>query len=167
MSTAGALPTVRPATESDALAIAALEADALGRDAWSPGLVAEGVAARLPTVRYLVAERDGVLVGYAVASVVADIAELQRIAVAERQRRGGVATLLLDAVLAEAARERADRVLLEVREDNTAARAFYAARGFVEVDRRPRYYADGAPALVLRRALGRGCGGSAPAGVAR
>ena len=37
--------------------------------------------------------------------------------------------------------------------------AFYATRGFVEVDRRPRYYRDGAPAVVLRRPLVTGCGG--------
>ena len=35
--------------------------------------------------------------------------------------------------------------------------AFYAARGFVEVDRRPRYYRDGSTAVVMRRQLG-GCG---------
>jgi ribosomal-protein-alanine N-acetyltransferase len=37
--------------------------------------------------------------------------------------------------------------------------AFYAAHGFVEVDRRPRYYRDGSTAVVMRRSLGGGCGG--------
>ena len=73
-------------------------------------------------------------------------------------RRAGVASALLDEVLALAAAGGADRVLLEVREDNADALAFYAARGFVEVDRRRRYYRDGATAVVLRRPLGRGCG---------
>ena len=54
----------------------------------------------------------------------------------------------------------ADRQLLEVREDNAGALSFYAARGFVEVDRRRRYYRDGATAVVLRRGLGPACGGS-------
>jgi ribosomal-protein-alanine N-acetyltransferase len=150
--------TVRPATESDVDAIAASEADNLGADAWSPGLVAEGVAGRLPTVHYLVAEEAGEVVGHAVASVVADVAELQRIAVAEQVRRRGVGAALLAEVVALAARAGADRLLLEVREDNTAALGFYAAEGFVEVDRRPRYYRDGATAVVLRRPVGRGCG---------
>jgi ribosomal-protein-alanine N-acetyltransferase len=48
-----------------------------------------------------------------------------------------------------------------VREDNAGALAFYAASGFTEVDRRRRYYRDGATAVVLRRGLGRGCGGGA------
>jgi ribosomal-protein-alanine N-acetyltransferase len=152
--------TVRAATESDLEAIAASEADNLGADAWSWGLVEEGVAGRLPTVHYLVAEEDGQVVGHAVISLVADIAELQRIAVALGHRRRGVAGALLEEVVGLAVRSGADRLLLEVRADNDAALSFYAAHGFVEVDRRPRYYRDGATAIVLRRSLGEGCGGS-------
>ena len=142
---------VRPAAESDVEAIAASEAANLGRDAWSGGLVAEGVAGRLPTVHYLVAESDGVLVGHAVASLVADIGELQRIAVADPWRRRGVASALLDEVVALAERGGVERLFLEVREDNAEALAFYAAAGFDELDRRPRYYRDGATAVVLER----------------
>lgn len=150
--------TVRPAVAADAPAVAALERDNLGRDAWPEGLVVEGLAGNLPTVSYLVAEVDGTIVGHAVASVVADIAELQRIAVDPAHRRTGLATDLLDAVVRAAREGGADRLLLEVREDNTGALAFYAARGFVEVDRRPRYYRDGATAVVMRFGLGPTCG---------
>ncbi|MFC7492861.1 MULTISPECIES: GNAT family N-acetyltransferase [unclassified Nocardioides] len=154
--------TVRPAREDDVPAIAALERDNLGADAWSEALVAEGVTGALPTITYLVAEVDAgdgpSTVGHAVASVAGDIAELQRIAVDPAHRRHGLASALLDAVLAAARAGGADRLLLEVREDNAGALAFYAARGFVEVDRRRRYYRDGATAVVLRRGLGVGCG---------
>jgi ribosomal-protein-alanine N-acetyltransferase len=149
--------TVRPATLEDADAIVISEADNLGADAWSRGLVEEGVAGRLPTVHYLVVEQDGRVVGHAVASLVADVAELQRIAVSADHRRRGLAGALLDEVVALALRARAERILLEVREDNVAALGFYAARGFVEVDRRRRYYRDGATAVVLQRSLER-CG---------
>jgi [ribosomal protein S18]-alanine N-acetyltransferase len=150
--------TVRPARTDDVAAIAALERDSLGDDAWSEGLVAEGVAGNLPTIGYLVADVGGEVVGHAVASVVGDIAELQRIAVDPAHRRTGLATLLLDAVIGAAREGDADRLLLEVREDNAGALAFYAARGFVEVDRRRRYYRDGATAIVLRLGLGPACG---------
>jgi ribosomal-protein-alanine N-acetyltransferase len=143
--------TVRAATDADVDAIAASEADNLGADAWSHGLVAEGVAGRLPTVHYLVAESGGLVVGHAVASLVADVAELQRIAVSSGSRRRGVARALLDEVVALAVQEDIGRLLLEVREDNEAALAFYAAQGFVELDRRPRYYRDGTGAVVLER----------------
>ena len=102
---------------------------------------------------YLVAEVDGVVVGHAAASVVADIAELQRIAVDAGHRRTGLATSLLEGVLTLARDGGADRVLLEVREDNAGAIAFYDAAGFTEIDRRRGYYRDGATAVVLRRDL--------------
>lgn len=150
--------TVRPATVDDVLAVAELERANLGDDAWSPGLVEEGIVGNLPTIHYLVAEVEGSVVGHATASIVADIAELQRIAVDPPHRRTGLASALLDAVVDLARAEGADRLLLEVREDNAGALAFYAARGFVEVDRRRRYYRDGATAVVLRRGVGPTCG---------
>jgi ribosomal-protein-alanine N-acetyltransferase len=142
---------VRPATVADVDAIALSEVDNLGADAWSHGLVEEGVTGQLPTVHYLVAEEGGRVLGHAVASIVADVAELQRIAVAADVRRRGVARALLDEVEVLAVRGRADRLLLEVREDNDAALAFYAAQGFTELARRPDYYRDGATAVVLVR----------------
>ncbi len=152
-------PVIRPAAVADVPAIADLEVEALGVDAWSEGLVREGVLGNLPTIHYLVAERDEAVAGYAVASVAGDIAELQRIGVRPDARRAGVASALLDEVVRLARADGADRLLLEVRDTNAPALAFYAARDFVEVDRRPRYYRDGAPAVVLRRALVTGCGG--------
>jgi ribosomal-protein-alanine N-acetyltransferase len=150
--------TIRAATPDDVPAIADLELDNLGDDAWSEGLVREGVTGNLPTISYLVAEVEGQVVGHATASIVADIAELQRIAVDPAHRRTGLASALLDAVLEAARQGGADRLLLEVREDNVDALGFYAARDFIEIDRRRRYYRDGATAVVLRRSLVGGCG---------
>jgi [ribosomal protein S18]-alanine N-acetyltransferase len=149
---------IRAAQVEDSDAIAALEQECQGPDAWSAWLVADGVAGTLPTVRYLIAERAGAIVGYAVASVGGDIAELQRIGVTAAARRTGVASALLDEVVAEAPGTGANRLLLEVRDDNDGALAFYAARGFIEIDRRPRYYRDGTTAVVLRLPLVKGCG---------
>ncbi|WP_323792359.1 ribosomal protein S18-alanine N-acetyltransferase [Nocardioides sp.] len=153
---------VRAAAPADAAAIADLEVENLGRDAWSAGLVEQGVSGELPTVQYVVAEVDGSVVGYAAASIVADIAELQRIAVTPAHRRTGLAAALLAAVVAAAKQQGADRMLLEVREDNAGALAFYAEQSFVEIDRRRRYYRDGATAIVLRLPLLTGCGGAQP-----
>jgi len=151
---------IRAATPDDLAAVVALESENLGVDAWSEHLLAEGIAGRLPTVHYLVAEVDGALVGHAVTSLAGDIAELQRIAVTPAARRTGVASRLLAASVTLAGDSEADRMLLEVRSDNAGALAFYAAEGFVEVDRRPKYYRDGATAVVMRLPLGTGCGGS-------
>ncbi len=160
--------TVREARPDDLVAVVSLEQDNLGADAWPPGLLQEGVEGRVPYATYLVAEVEtpagATVAGHAVLSAVGDIAELQRISVDAEHRRAGVATALLDAVVGTAREAGADRLLLEVREDNTGALSFYAARGFVEVDRRPRYYRDGTTAVVLRRGLGPACGGRGDAG---
>ena len=145
---------IRPAAPVDVDAIAGLEWENLGRDAWSRALVEEGVMGELPTVRYLVATDGDEVVGHAVVSVVADVSELQRIAVNAAHRRAGLATSLLEEVVDLARIEGADRLLLEVREDNAGAIAFYAARGFVEIDRRRRYYRDGGTALVMSKDIG-------------
>lgn len=42
-------------------------------------------------------------------------------------------------------------MLLEVRSDNHAATTLYEQLGFVQVGRRPGYYADGAAALLMTR----------------
>jgi ribosomal-protein-alanine N-acetyltransferase len=149
---------IRRAAPVDAAAIAELEAVCQGADAWSANLIRLGVDGDVPTVRYLVADLDGPVVGYAVASYAGDIAELQRIGVSPALRRTGVASALLAEVVAEAPGTGADRLILEVREDNAGALAFYASRGFVEIDRRPRYYRDGTTAIVLRLPLVKGCG---------
>jgi [ribosomal protein S18]-alanine N-acetyltransferase len=153
---------IRPADADDGPEIAALEHDAFGSDAWSDALVSEGLAGQIPGALYLVATGSSVapveslqtmVVGYAAASLFADVAELQRIAVTARARRTGIASRLLVRVEEEARLRYSERLLLEVREDNTAACAFYAARGFHELDRRPRYYADGTTAVVLEKSL--------------
>ena len=137
-------------------AVAALEQEVFGVDAWSAAAVAEELTG--PRRRAVVAEEDGQVVGYAVTLAGDGMLDLQRIAVRPEHRRAGVASRLLEAVLQGTT---ADRMLLEVSSANHAALAFYGAHGFVQIDRRPRYYRDGSDALVLRRALGPACGGGA------
>jgi [ribosomal protein S18]-alanine N-acetyltransferase len=149
---------IRPGTPADAAAVVALETECLGADAWPENLVADGLGGEVPTVHYLVATSGDQVVGYAVVSVAGDIADLQRIAVGAANRRTGRASELLTAVAGLGRDAGADRLLLEVREDNSAALGFYAARGLVEIDRRPKYYRDGTTAVVMRLSLVKGCG---------
>ena len=142
-------PLVRTATADDLEAVVALERDCLGVDAWPETLLREGLTVGLPTMSYVVAVSDGVIVGWAAASLAGDLAELQRIAVDPGHRRRGLAGVLLDSVVATASSGGADRLLLEVRADNAGAIAFYTERGFTEIDRRRRYYRDGATAVVM------------------
>jgi ribosomal-protein-alanine N-acetyltransferase len=138
---------LRDATAEDAAAVAALEREVFGDTAWSPASVASTLAA--PGALGVVARApDGTDVGYALAHVAGDVADLDRIAVAEAWRRRDVGGALLAAVRRRVA-GLADRLLLEVAETNAPALAFYRRAGFAEIARRRRYYPDGSDALVL------------------
>ena len=115
-------------------AVAALEAEVFGVDAWSAPQVAEelGGTGR----RTWVLEEDGAVVGYAVTWRSGDVVDLQRIAVHPGRRHQGLARRLLAEVVLACRADGADRMLLEVGAGNAAALGLYAAAGFVEIDRR-------------------------------
>lgn len=147
---------LRHAVPGDAAAVAGLERDLFGVDAWSESAVLDELHG--PGRRAVVAEEDGEVVGYAVTRVAGDHADLQRIGVRARSRRRGVAGRLLAEVTAGARADGASAMLLEVSAVNAAALSFYAAHGFVEIHRRRRYYRDGSDAVVMRRRCGTAAG---------
>ena len=139
---------IRLATEADLAHVAVLEAELFGPDAWDE--VALRAELTGPGRRFVVAAED-VVSGYAVSRSIGDVVDLQRIGVSPSQQRSGVATSLLDDLLAHPGD--ADRMMLEVSAANGAAIAFYLHHGFAQVAVRARYYRDGSDALVLSRAL--------------
>jgi [ribosomal protein S18]-alanine N-acetyltransferase len=148
---------LRPATVEDVPAVLALELDVFGVDAWSETSVREELTGprRVAVVASDEDDRGAPagperLVGYAVTAASGDVVDLQRIVVHPEARRRGLARDLLAAV---AQRSVGERMLLEVSAVNGPALAFYAAEGFTEVHRRPRYYRDGSDAVVLQRPL--------------
>jgi [ribosomal protein S18]-alanine N-acetyltransferase len=143
---------LRPATADDVPVVTALERELFGPDAWSEPSVAEELTGERRTA--LVASVGSDLVGYAVTLLAGDVVDLQRIAVAPAHRRTGVAGRLLAELQDDARSAGADRMLLEVSTANAGALAFYTSAGFVEIDRRRRYYRDGSDAVVLQVALG-------------
>jgi ribosomal-protein-alanine N-acetyltransferase len=137
-----------PATPAHAAVLAAIHAAAFPpREAW--GCDAISLQLAMPGVFGLLDPRGGMLL----ARVTADEAEVLTLAVAPPRRRQGIAAALLRAALAGARARGARAMLLEVSVNNAAARTLYAQAGFVEMGRRPRYYADGADALILRAEL--------------
>ena len=149
---------IRPATSVDAAAIATIERQ-LFDDPWDEGALTDALA---PAGRRAWAHLDdtGELRGYALTGLSGDFAEVLRIGVHPDHQRRGLARALLETTLAAARKDGADRMLLEVSAANRPAIGFYVAEGFTQIDVRPRYYRDGSDALVLRRALVGGCGGS-------
>jgi len=102
---------------------------------------------------FLVALRDGAVVGYAVADVKSnhgrELGHLKDIAVHPEAQSEGVGRALLQRVLFTLAVEGAAVVKLEVREDNDVAQSLYEDVGFERVRRVPAYYDDGEDAFVM------------------
>ncbi|MDF2140643.1 ribosomal protein S18-alanine N-acetyltransferase [Paenirhodobacter sp. CAU 1674] len=78
--------------------------------------------------------------GFVLGRVIAGEAELLTICTAPEARRQGTGRALLAQFAATAQERGGESAFLEVAEDNTAARALYAAAGWRESGRRRGYY---------------------------
>jgi len=102
-----------------------------------------------------VAELDGKVVGYVCFWIIAGEAHLANIAVHPSFRRKGIGSFLLKTVLRFLKRRQVDRLLLEVRVSNKAARKFYEKFGFRKDGLRRSYYQDtGEDAVLMSKKLG-------------
>jgi [ribosomal protein S18]-alanine N-acetyltransferase len=141
--------TIRPAVPDDLDAVVAIERQSFTDPPWSRASFTALVDS--PRAFFSVACGAGTVVGYVVAWVVGDEAEVANLAVALEWRGRGVGAVLLDAALTEARQGGAHVAHLEVRDSNKAARALYGSRGFTPVGRRRRYYQSPVEDAVLLR----------------
>ena len=92
--------------------------------------------------RYLVAEVDSRIVGFAGAWIVLDEAHVTNIAVAADCRGRGIGRKLTEALMQYAANLGVVYATLEVRRSNAVAQSLYKSLGFEYVGVRKRYYED-------------------------
>ena len=97
---------------------------------------------RNKAARYLVALRDGRIVGYAGAWIILDESHITNIAVAEEERGKGIGRRLTEALMQYISNLGAAYATLEVRVSNERAQNLYKSLGFVSVGKRKRYYED-------------------------
>jgi ribosomal-protein-alanine N-acetyltransferase len=95
-----------------------------------------------PCARYLVAERAGVILGYAGAWMVLDEGHVTNIAVEKSARGQGIGRMLTAGLLQYAANLGVSYMTLEVRAGNQTAQNLYRSLGFVKVGVRKKYYED-------------------------
>lgn len=151
--------TVTPAGATEAESLRALESRDIASivaierasfsDPWSEASFRSTIAN--PQVLAHVVEREGAVVGYSIAWMVSDEAELANLAIAGGVRQAGLGGRLLDHLLGAIAARGGAAVYLEVRDSNVAARALYASRGFVVTGRRAAYYRSPDEDAVLMR----------------
>lgn len=96
---------------------------------------------------------SGELVGYCVSSLEGRLAHLISIAVLREHRGIGVATALLQGLIARLERDGVDELWLEVNTGNEEAIILYEKFGFTRTMILENYYSDGSPALRMRLSL--------------
>ena len=156
---------IREARPEDVVGVLRLEQEVVGAPHWVAGvygaMVAEEHGGGGVRRRLMVAEVDGRMVGFAVASLIGDErerwGELESVVVAETWRRVGVGARLCRACMTWCAGEGARWMELEVRTGSEGVRRMYTGLGFVEVGRRKEYYrAPTEDAVLMRAGLGDG-----------
>jgi [ribosomal protein S18]-alanine N-acetyltransferase len=135
-------------------AVMPIEEDLFGSERWSAGMFWNELAQRH---FYLAALQDEQVVGYAGLAVPdRDESWVQNIAVRRDAQKQGIGRLLLEALLAEAARRKVPKTLLEVAVDNAPAQHLYATYDFEPVGIRRGYYQpSNTDALVMMRSAGK------------
>ncbi len=100
--------------------------------------------------RFLALKVDSRLSGYICFWIFAGEIHLMKMAIHPEMRGNGLGFFLLTRMIEEGRSEKSERVWLEVRLSNDAARALYGKAGFTEIGRRRGYYNNGKEdALVM------------------
>lgn len=138
---------IRRMTMADVDGVAAVEAATFptpwSRDAFASEM--KNVAAR-----YLVAEKDGRVIGYAGAWIILDESHITNIAVLKEARGQGVGRALTAGLMQYLSNLGAAYATLEVRKSNEVAQSLYVSLGFIKLGVRKRYYEDnGEDALIM------------------
>ena len=141
-------PVIRFMRLKDVDAVAAIEQETFARP-WSRESFRQELT-RNAVARYLVAEEDGEILGYAGAWVILDESHITNIAIREDMRGHGYGKALTGALMQYIANLGAAYATLEVRRSNERAQHVYKTLGFIGVGWRKRYYEDnGEDALLM------------------
>lgn len=151
---------IQRAEKTELAEIAALESEIFS-DAWSEKSLTETwnqKNAEIFTARYVrkkseecisKPEEDNKMAGYVIFYYVLDEGEIARIAVSSEVRRQGTATQIYQRLEKFCKEKEITKIMLEVRESNEAARAFYNRCGFKEDGIRKNYYDEPKENAVL------------------
>ena len=139
---------IRRMTIDDVPTVAAIEA-ATFPTPWSEDAFRKEITDN-PVARYLVAEKDGAVIGFAGAWIILDESHITNIAILAEHRGNGYGRALTAALMQYLSNLGAAYATLEVRKSNVTAQNLYKSRGYVSVGVRKRYYEDnGEDALLM------------------
>ena len=137
--------------------LAQIESGLFVHDAWSAAQINSLLTQPFNHIIYATEELNQRLVGYCFYSHIFEDSEILRIGTCLDYQQQGIASQLLTAMAQMCQVAGAERVLLEVREDNYAALAFYQKHGFEQIAIRKNYYDNHdmtkTHALIMQRKL--------------
>ena len=107
----------------------------------------------LPSADCVIAEESGRIVGFAVSEENPPLAHIITLDVAEKHRRQGVGTALLEKLESNLAARGVRSILLETANDNEAAVAFWKRHGYRIEATLKRYYLGRIDAYEMRKIL--------------
>ncbi|MGH9441858.1 MAG: ribosomal protein S18-alanine N-acetyltransferase [Thermoanaerobaculia bacterium] len=145
---------LRPATESDLDAIAAIEAASFPVP-WKREFFAGELRESNRYHRVLDRQAGGSpgIAGYLFAVTLFDEFHINKIATHPSVRSEGHGARLMNDAISAGRSQMSASIVLEVRLSNSSAIRFYSRFEFIDIGRRRRYYKDGEDAMVMMRPL--------------
>lgn len=131
---------IRTAESKDAARLAALEEICFSTP-WSETALRKEIEENT-IAKYIVAEKDGRIVGYAGIWCIIDEGHIMNVAVDPAYRNRQTATAMMRELIRLMEIAGIKRFTLEVRKSNEAARGLYRKFGFRETEIRAEYYED-------------------------
>ena len=120
-------------------------------DPWSMAQLKEELAGK--NRWYFVAESENQVVGYVGALHAGGITDVLTLTVRLDYQRKGIGRELLRRLIDWARVQKAEAIMLEMREGNSQAQPLYVDFGFVELTKRDNYYGPGITAIIMRKDL--------------
>jgi ribosomal-protein-alanine N-acetyltransferase len=147
-------PPVRLASPSDAGEIAEMSRELIEHGlpwTWTRARVARAIASAHTNVA--IVRTEGELTAFGIMEYLEDDAHLVLFAVRQANHRQGIGSALLRWLEASARVAGAQRIRLEARRENVAARSFYNEHGYHERVIRPRMYSGAVDGVRLEKWL--------------
>ncbi len=153
--------TIEPMVPADLPSVVAIE-EASFTQPWSHQSF-QSELANNQLAAYLVSRVDGIIAGYGGVWVILDEAHITTLSVEQHYRRQGIASKLLEALIEKSCSMGANRISLEVRPSNHAARRLYEKFGFSVKGVRKHYYFNEDGLIMFKEDLNGGMDNHEPA----
>ena len=137
----------------DVPVLVGIEKEIYPESPWSAAQFKEELSGVPKSRKYIIAQEENQIVGYAGIALAGDVADIHTLTVLPDFRRRGIASQMLRDLEAWAQEKGIASFMLEMREGNAEAQPLYEKHGYQVISRRDNYYAPGIHALIMRKEI--------------